>query len=126
MEVWGTEKSFISSVPRLTKALCRPLRELARWALSEADFVCVVANLVIPTKLSKQRSSIERLGTFLFSTPPNACINGGVGNRKELYFERATAYESFVQTIKGASKMGVKRSRLCLRSSQSCHPDKAE
>ena len=43
-----------------------------------------------------------------------------------LDLERAYAYESFVQTIKGASKMGVKRSRLCLRSSQSCHPDKAE
>ena len=37
MEVWRTEKSLTSSVSMLTKALCRPLRDPQRWALSEAD-----------------------------------------------------------------------------------------
>ena len=32
--------------------------------------VCVVANLVIPTKLSKPRSSIERLRTFCLLYAP--------------------------------------------------------
>ena len=43
-------------------------------------------------------------------------------NRKELDFKRVYAYESFVHTIKGVPKMGVKRSIRMIRSSQSWHP----
>jgi hypothetical protein len=51
-----------------------------RWALSEADLVCGVANFVIPTIYTKVLNlSIEG---FLFFRPPDACVIGGLGNRK--------------------------------------------
>ena len=49
-----------------------------------------------------------------------------IWGKKESIYWLTSACEVFVQAIKGVAKMGVKRSSLWLRSSQSCHPDKAE
>ena len=67
-----------------------------RWALSEADLVCGVANFVIPTKHIEVLN--RKIEGFLFFIPPDACIIGWYGKQKALDLERDYAYESFVQT----------------------------
>ena len=54
----------------------------ARLEYTSGGRVVASSNLVIPTKLSKQESSIERLRTFFYACTPNACILGCGGIKK--------------------------------------------
>ena len=62
-EGYIAKKRAVSTVDHSYSALCRPLRGPPRWALSEADSVCEVANFVIP--------------------PPDACIRGLYSKEKK-------------------------------------------
>lgn len=61
-EGYIAKKRAVSTVDHSYSALCRPLRGPPRWALSEADNVCEVANFVIP--------------------PLDACIRGYIAKKR--------------------------------------------
>ena len=67
----------------------------ARLEYTSGGRVVASSNLVIPTKLSKQRSSIERLGTFCFICHM-MLASRGIENKKRHTLGWYAAYESFV------------------------------
>ena len=78
------------------------------------------SNTSTPTneKFFEETSIISK--SFLFLVGRQIYLRGGaIRNKKRLYYERASIYFEFVWASRRATRKGVKRSRLCLRSSQS-------